>query len=340
MLRHVPMRDPVTGFEYPKAWEERCRTPESLEDVARGLCVLTASGTVLRRGFTTGTTAAAACKAAILALDSDVSSVRITIPCGLEIDVPVTGKDGTARCKKFSGDYRSDATAGLEFVARASPENSGISLVPGTGIGIFSRDTPRFAKGTPAINPAPLACILRSMEEALETTSLKGVKVTLSIPRGAEVATTTLNPRVGIEGGISVLGTTGLVEPWDEHMTESVIDRISASQNVVLTTGRIGLRYAQLRYPEHDIILVGSGIDRALGAARGDVILFGLPALILRYICPHFLDGTGYLTVEEMSMSPRFGERMTSALLSFKREHPGIQVVIVNRHGIVIGETP
>ncbi len=313
------MRDPVTGFEYPKAWRQECKTPESLEDVAHGLCVLTASGTVLRRGFTTGTTAAAACKAAILSLDSDVSSVRITIPCGLEIDVPVTGRDGTARCKKFSGDYISDATADLEFVAR---------------------DTPRFTKGTPAINPAPLACILRSMEEALETTSLSGVRVALSIPRGADVAKTTLNPRVGIEEGISVLGTTGLVEPWDEHMTESVIDRISSSQHVVLTTGRIGLRYAQLRYPDYNVVLVGSGIDRALEAARGEVILFGLPALILKYICPDFLDGTGYLTVEEMSMSPSFGERMTSALLSFKREHPGIHVVIVNRDGIVIGETP
>jgi cobalt-precorrin-5B (C1)-methyltransferase len=333
------MRDPVTGFEYPKTWQEKCKTPESLGDVARGLCVLTASGTVLRRGFTTGTTAAAACKAAILSLDSEVSSVRIAIPCGLEIDVPVTGRDGTARCKKFSGDYISDVTADLEFVARASPKNSGISLVPGTGIGIFTRDTPRFAKGTPAINPAPLACILRSMEEALETTSLTGVSVTLSIPRGAEVAKTTLNPRVGIEAGISVLGTTGLVEPWDEHMTESVIDRISASQHVVLTTGRIGLRYAQLQYPEYDVVLVGSGIDKALNAARGEVILFGLPALILKYIRPDFLDGTGYLTVEEMSMSPHFAERITSALLSFKREHPGIHVVIINRDGIVIGET-
>jgi cobalt-precorrin-5B (C1)-methyltransferase len=333
------MRDPVTGFEYPKTWQEKCKTPESLGDVARGLCVLTASGTVLRRGFTTGTTAAAACKAAILSLDSDVSSVRITIPCGLEIDVPVTGRDGAARCKKFSGDYISDATANLEFVARASPENSGISLVPGPGIGIFTRDTPRFTKDTPAINPAPLACILRSIEEALETTSLTGVRVTLSIPRGSEVAKTTLNPHVGIEAGISVLGTTGLVEPWDEHMTESVVDRISASQHVVLTTGRIGLRYAQLRYPEYTVVLVGSKIDKAMDAARGEVILFGLPALILKYIRPDFLDGTGYLTVEEMSMSPHFADRITSALLSFKREHPSIHVVIVSRDGIVIGET-
>lgn len=334
------MRDPVTGFEYPKIWQEKCRSQESLEDVARGLCVLTASGTVLRRGYTTGTTAAAACKAAILSLHTDVSSVRIRIPCGLGVDVPVTGRDGTGCCRKFPGDYPSDATADLEFVAHALPQDSGISLVPGMGIGTFVRDTPRFSKGTPAINPVPLDCILQSMLEALETTSLTGVVVTLSVPRGAEVAKATLNPRVGIEGGISVLGTTGLVEPWDDHMTESVMDRISASQRVVLTTGRTGLRYARLRYPDDDVVLVGSGIDQALTAARGDVILFGLPALILKYIMPDFLSGTGFLTIEEMSISPGFADRVTSALLSFKRAHPSVHVVIVNRDGIVIGETP
>jgi cobalt-precorrin-5B (C1)-methyltransferase len=333
------MWDPVTGFEYPEIWQEKCQSPESLADVARGLCVLTASGTVLRRGYTTGTTAAAACKAAILSLHTDVSSVRIMIPCGLGVDVPVAGSHGTARCKKFAGDYPSDATANVEFVAKATPEKSGISLVPGNGIGIFVRDTPRFSKGTPAINPAPLACILQSMLEALNAISLKGVTVSLSVPSGRAVAKTTLNPRVGIEGGISVLGTTGLVEPWDDHMTESVIDRIRASERVVLTTGRTGLRYARLKYPDHDIVLVGSGIHEALAAARGEVILFGLPALILNYVKPDFLKGTGFSTIEEMSISPVFPDRTNSALVEFKREHPSIHVVIVNRDGNVIGET-
>jgi len=334
------MRDPVTGFEYPKTWQEKCRSPESLGDVARGLSVLTASGTVLRRGYTTGTTAAAACKAAILSLKIDVSSVRITIPCGLALDVPVMARNGSARCIKFAGDYPSDATAGLEFVARASPKESGISLVPGTGIGTFARDTPRFIKGTPAVNPAPLACILQSVQEALDETGIHGVTVTLSVPRGEEVAKTTLNPRVGVEGGISVLGTTGLVEPWDDHMTASVMDRISASRHVVLTTGRTGLRYARLCFPEHEVVLIGSRIGDALAAARGEVILFGLPALILKHIRPDFLNGTGFLTIEEMSTSSDFAERVNSALLSFRQEYPDIKVLIVNRDGTIVGETP
>jgi len=333
------MRDPVTGFEYPKAWQEKCRSKGDLADVKKGLAVLTSSGTVLRRGYTTGTTAAAACKAAILSLHADISSVHITIPCGLNVEVPVNARDGRASAKKISGDYPADATAGCEFVARAKKNERGIGLVPGRGIGTFVRTTPRFIKGMPAINPVPLSCILQSMQEALDQTGLPGVTVTLSITKGAALAKRTLNSRVGIEGGISVLGTTGLVEPWDDHLTESVMDRISASQHAVLTTGRTGLRYARLRYPEHDVVLIGSKIHDALTVARAPVVLFGLPALVLRYIKPDILEGTELSTVEELSASPRFGDILKTVLFSFKKTHPDVHVVIVTRDGRVIGET-
>ena len=82
---------------------------------------------------------------------------------------------------------------------------------------------------------------------------------------------------MGVEGGLSVLGTTGLVEPWDDHLEESMRERISTSRNMVLTTGRIGIRYARLLYPDHDIILVGGKIGEALDAAKGEATLFGLP---------------------------------------------------------------
>jgi len=76
------MLDPVTGFEYPGAWVERCTSPALLLLVEQGLAILTASGTVLRRGYTTGTTAASACKAAVLSLSGNtVTSVSIHIPC-------------------------------------------------------------------------------------------------------------------------------------------------------------------------------------------------------------------------------------------------------------------
>ena len=253
------MRDPVTGFLYPENWQEKVSDPAGLDLVAQGFAVLTASGTILRRGYTTGTTAAAACKAAILSLKQDVSQVTVRLPCGLVADVPTKTKAGHASCRKYAGDYPTDVTAGIEFVAEAVAAPDGLSLIPGPGVGRFARDTPRYKKGAPAISDAPLACILASMQEALDDTGLSGATVTLSIPEGARIAKKTLNPRVGIEVGLSVLGSTGLVEPWDDHLEESVQARVKDAKNVVLTTGRVGLRYSHLLFPDHEVVLAGAG---------------------------------------------------------------------------------
>jgi len=334
------MRDPVTGFEYPRAWIESCRSPEMLAMVERGLAVLTSSGTALRRGYTTGTTAAAACKASILSLESPVRSATVRIPCGLTLDIPVLAEAGKAECRKYAGDYPEDVTAGIVFTARADVQDEGIFLECGEGIGKFARATPRFPKGTPAISPAPLSCILRSIEEALLKVSCPGIRVLLEVPEGRAVAARTLNARVGVEGGISVLGTTGLVEPWDDHLADSAFERIARSKRVVLTTGRIGLRYARLRYPDHETVLVGSHIPEALAAARGDVILFGLPALILKYIRPKILEGTGYGTVEELSASAGFPDLVDDILREFHAGNPRVRVVLIDRNGRIAGESP
>jgi cobalt-precorrin-5B (C1)-methyltransferase len=334
------MRDPVTAFDYPEAWVKKCKSPDLLLLAEEGFAVLTASGTVLRRGYTTGTTAAAACKAAILSLNGVITSVPVHLPCGLVADVPVYGLSGRASCKKCAGDYPDDVTAGCEFIAKASPMPEGITFVPGVGIGHFSRDTPRFKKGEPAITPVPLACILLSIQEAIDQQGLSGVQVELSIPHGSAIAKKTLNSRVGVDGGISILGTTGLVEPWDDHLEETIRERVSSTRNAVLTTGRVGLRYARLLYPDHEVVLVGGKISEALDAAKGEVILFGLPALILRHINPHILEGTGYATVEEFSGSPAFLPAMLASLASYKKGYPPIHVVLVNRDGAIIGESP
>ena len=141
------MRDPVTGFLYPAKWVEKASDPAGLALVADGFAVLTASGAILRRGYTTGTTAAAACKAAILSLSGDIAKVSIKLPCGLVADLPVAARAGRASCRKYAGDYPSDVTAGIEFVAEAVMAQDGLSLVPGPGIGRFFRDTPRYKKG-------------------------------------------------------------------------------------------------------------------------------------------------------------------------------------------------
>jgi cobalt-precorrin-5B (C1)-methyltransferase len=334
------MRDPVTGFEYPDTWVERCQDPGKLLLAEKGLAVLTSTGTVLVRGFTTGTTAAAACKAAVLSLAGGVvTSVTITIPCGLTIEVPVDGDAGRASAKKFAGDYPGDVTAGLLFAAQAIPREGGIHLSFGDGIGRFSRDTPRFKAGTPAVSPPAMTCIHLSVQEALGKTGLAGIEVQLHIPQGREIAQKTLNPRMGVMGGVSILGTTGLVEPWDDHLTESTLERISAAERPVLTTGRTGLRFARLMYPDREVILIGGKIERAVAAVRGGAILFGLPALILRYINPRILEGTGSATVEELSVTPAFPAIVEKSLAAFRLQYPAISIVLVNREGQVMGES-
>jgi len=337
------MRDPVTEFEYPDEWVAACRSPELLDDVQRGLAVLTASGLVLRRGFSTGTTAAAACKAAILSLALDtVKEVEVGLPCGIAVRLPVDAYRGQASCWKDAGDYTADVTGGLEFVATAAPSlNEGGRFVPGEGIGSFARDTPRHRQGTAAISEPALECIRRSIDEAMEETGLSGVTVILTVPRGAEVAQKTLNPKVGVHGGISVLGTTGLVEPWDDHVTEGVLDRVTRSDAVVLTTGRLGLRYSRLLFPEREAILVGNHLAEALEVvAGGDPIICGLPGLILRFMNPHILDGTGCATVEELLATSGGREVLRRELEAFRSRYPNVRVVIVDRSGRVIGESP
>jgi cobalt-precorrin-5B (C1)-methyltransferase len=334
------MRDPVTDFAYPEAWVKACRSPDLLPLVEQGLCVLTSSGTVLRRGYTTGTTAAAACKAAVLSLSGDVAEVSVTLPCGLRVTLPVDAHRGKASCRKDAGDYAADVTAGLEFDATAVSASSGVQFVPGEGIGSFSRDTPRHPRGTPAISDPALACIERSISEAMRETDLSGTMVILSVPRGAAVAHRTLNAKVGVTGGISVLGTTGLVEPWDDHLEEGVLDRIARAERVVLTTGRLGLRYSRLYFPWHEAILVGNRIGPAIEQARGEVVLCGLPGLILKFMNPNVLSGTGCITVEDLSETPAWDAIAERELADFRDRYPRLRVVIVNRDGRIIGESP
>jgi len=334
-----PVTDPVTGFVYPPEWVSACQDSWSLDLVTSGLGVLTSGGSVLKRGYTTGTTAAAACKAAILSMKDPVCDVRVRIPCGLTVTIPVEGRDGHARASKYAGDYPGDATAGVVFEAAAYPARHGIVLSAGSGIGRWERDTPRFRKGDPAISPAALETILDAITDALRQTGFSGARVELSVPEGKAVAARTLNPRIGVAGGISVLGSTGLVEPWDDHLTGSVLDRIRRSDRIVLTTGRLGLRYSRLLFPGHEAILAGARIREALDLAKGEVILCGLPGLILKFFDPDILAGTGCITVEELSMKPGFSHTLSEVFMRIGEKYPQLRVVIISREGNVLGDS-
>jgi cobalt-precorrin-5B (C1)-methyltransferase len=331
--------DPVTGFAYPAPWVAACSDKAGLALVRAGLAVLTSSGTVLKRGYTTGTTAAACCKAGILSLTETTREVEVPTPSGIRVRVPVEASRGVASCRKYAGDYPGDVTAGILFIAECTPAREELSLYPGKGIGRFSRDTPRHRKGEPAVSPPALGSILTAIHEGLSMIGLSGITIHLSVPDGEVVAEKTLNPHIGIKGGISVLGTTGLVEPWDDHLTESVIERVRNAERVVLTTGRTGLRYARLLFPDHEAVLAGSHLKVAVAEARGSVVVCGLPALILKFLDPDMPGSTGYATIEEFSTRPEFNDRMLAAFRKGKESYPGLRVVIVDRNGSIMGDS-
>ena len=335
----MSIRDPVTGYEYPDAWVRACTDADARQQVEEGLAVLTSDGTVLRRGFTTGTTAAAACMAAVRSLRGPVSSVFLTLPCGLRCEVEAVGRDGCGSACKYAGDYTDDITANLLFCAEATETPSGIEVHPGEGIGRFVRKTPRYDIGDAAISPPSWATITRSVEEAAHELNLPGVTVVLTIPDGAAIGARTLNPRVGVEGGISILGSTGLVEPWDDHLSEDVFERIRGADLPVLTTGRVGLRYARMLFPAHEVVLVGKFMERGIEAAGGAAILCGLPALILKFINPGVLEGTGYATVEELTMADNWTNLLQQNLTQYKERMPNMRVVIIDRKGRVQGDS-
>lgn len=332
------MIDPVNNFKIPEEWIIRTGLPrEELETkVASGMSVVLSDGSILKRGYTTGTTASAAAKAAVLSLKKTVGSVSVPTPVGLRAQLEVSkASKGHAIVKKIQNDHESDITRGLEFVGEAR-EAEGIRILGGKGIGIVTRDGLQIPKGRPAINPKPMEQIKAAVQEAVEELGLRGAEVTISIPDGERIGKETLNSRIGVEGGISVLGSTGFVEPWNDHLGEMKGDLIRCTDKVVLTTGRIGMRYSHMLFPDYTVVMVGSRISEGLDSASGDVIICGLPGLVLKWGNPDMLKGSGYATVVEMLEKAPEHARLKEAFEMAIEKGKGTRIVVIDRDGSVL----
>lgn len=325
------MIDPVNNFKIPEEWIKRTSfdLDELVSMIENGCYVLLSDGKLLRRGYTTGTTASAAAKAAVLSLVKDVSEIDVKTPIGLRVKFFVRAEKGRASAYKFSGDHATDVTNGIEITASAK-ENDTISIKAGKGIGM--------RKGSPAINPVPMHQIEEAIKEALVETGLKGAQVIISAPMGEKIAKRTLNEQIGVTGGISILGTTGFVEPWNEHLGEMKEELIKNAKKVVLTTGRIGMRFSHMLFPDHTVILIGSDISRGLAAANEDVIICGLPGLILKWANPDILKNSGYLTVQEIIDSDP-GNTIIDNALNEVVIKSGKRVVLLNRDGSILRDS-
>ena len=181
------------------------------------------SGEKLRYGLTTGSCAAAASAAALdcLLTSQPVSQASITLPSGQKAMLEIadcTLKEGYALCGvvKDGGDDP-DITTGTKIYAGVTLKEEDITIIGGKGVGRVTAKGLRCKVGEPAINPVPRKMIIENLKNVMKKHGYKGgAEVEIIVPDGERLAPKTFNPRLGIVGGISILGTTGIVEPMSE----------------------------------------------------------------------------------------------------------------------------
>lgn len=190
----------------------------------------------LRCGFTTGTCAAAASAGAARMLLSGkvIENITVITPSGNSVTVGLTDikkENDYVSCavQKDSGDDP-DVTDKILVYSTVSYEKSGITVDGGEGVGRVTKKGLKQQIGEAAINPVPRKMIEEQLKTAVADYSYDGgLKAVISVPMGTQIAKKTFNPRLGIEGGISILGTTGIVEPMSE---QALIDTISVELDV------------------------------------------------------------------------------------------------------------
>ena len=188
----------------------------------------------LRTGITTGTCAAGASKASALNLAGLVCErVSIRNLEGREFTLNTFREGESFGVVKYSGDDRADITDGVHVLSRVEVlgQEGRVTFCAGEGVGTVTLPGLKVGVGEPAINPVPREMITRAVREVFPREALR---VTLSIPGGRELARNTFNPRLGIIGGLSVLGTTGIVKPMNE---QALLDSLSLELSVISSLG-------------------------------------------------------------------------------------------------------
>jgi len=218
----------------------------------------------LAHGYTTGTCASISAKAALLALldQKALEWERVDLPNNRQAMMPIhctefTSDYGICTVIKNSGDDP-DITDGTEIGCRISFNDTGeIRFIKGEGVGTVTKAGLEMPIGDPAVNPIPRQIIRRELKKVLVDNQIdKGLDVSVFVPMGAKLAKKTFNPRLGIEGGISIIGTTGILKPFS---AEAYIDTIkkhvrfaveNGSSQVFINSGGRSERYLKQKFPE------------------------------------------------------------------------------------------
>ncbi len=214
----------------------------------------------MRLGFTTGTAAALAAAAATRLLLGGVRAIKESLPTpsGIVVEAEVAdyalsaGGEASCRVRKDAGDDP-DVTHGLSVVARVRKTDlPGVNVDGGAGVGRVTKPGLDQPIGAAAINSGPRAQIAAAVERVAECYGYNGgLAVQLEIPGGEEVAKRTFNPHLGIVGGLSILGSSGIVEPMSTRAVVETIalemrmQRAAGGEDVVLVPGNFGLAFGQ-----------------------------------------------------------------------------------------------
>jgi cobalt-precorrin-5B (C1)-methyltransferase len=229
----------------------------------------------LRTGYTTGTTATAATKGALYALISGkpIEQVTVSLPKGIKATFKIaytkSEKNGKVTCAAIKdGGDDPDATHGAEICSTVSFNKNAarIYIDGGKGVGRVTKPGLGLEIGKAAINPTPIKMLEQAVHEvASHQLQNRGVDIVISVPKGGEIAKNTDNPRLGIIGGISILGTTGIVLPYSTASFAASIRQgldvatAMGADTVVLTTGGRSEDFAKalFKLPDHCFIQMG-----------------------------------------------------------------------------------
>ena len=254
---------------------------------------------LLRCGYTTGTCAALAAAGAVRLLLTGIppETVALRTPKGIVVEVaPLFCRktaDGAECAIEKDGGDDVDVTTGLPVTAQVAllPDASGVVISGGKGVGRVTKPGLDQPVGEAAINHVPREMITEALHREAENAAYQGgFSVTISIEGGEEVAKRTFNPHIGVEGGLSVLGTSGIVEPMSQ---QAILDTIQLEMNqaslragtprrLILAPGNYGLDYLHETYPRFAAVpvvktsnFIGDTLDMAASAKFEEVLLVG-----------------------------------------------------------------
>ncbi|MCF8036133.1 MAG: cobalt-precorrin-5B (C(1))-methyltransferase CbiD [Desulfobacteraceae bacterium] len=279
----------------------------------------------LRSGFTTGTAAAAAARAAAIVLlgTEAPKTVNIRLLNGEVWQIPVqecrkSSDEASCTVIKDAGDdpdVTNQAVIGVR--ARLSHETAGVQITGGQGVGRVTKPGLEVPPGEAAINPGPCRMIREAVHAAMaEAGRTGGMHVEVFVPKGREISARTLNHRLGIVGGISILGTTGVVRPLSHEAYKATIESAfsvaaaCSAKTVVCTTGRRSERHAQQMFadlPAEAFVQIGDYFAESMNQA-GDrgfdrvilAVFFG-KAVKMAQAAPHTHAARARLALEQLA---------------------------------------